>query len=336
MSIMFSLSFIYPPALLLLLLLPLFWLFAWLARAPNLARLGRGRYLTLVGLRSLMVIALILAMAGVQLVRDVEDTAVLFLIDGSDSVSPAQRQAALDYVNRSVTAADPGDRAALVLFGAEPAVERAAEAVAPVRRLTSLVTGSRTNIAEALQLGLALLPADAQRRVVLLSDGAENQGRATTVAQLLALRGIPIEVVRLPREQGPDLLIAALEAPTTAREGQRIPLRIALESSLAGVARLELFADGQLVAVEERRVEIGTTTLDISLPAGEAGFRGLALRSILRRLIIGLLPSPRWMAHQRSFSRQALPNAPYLSVPPWRRRVYGWSCVPPTPSRVIP
>ncbi len=275
---MFNLSFIYPPALLLLVLLLLFWLFAWLARAPNLARLGRGRYLTLVALRSLMVAALILAMAGVQLVRAVEDTAVLFLIDGSDSVSPAQRQAALDYVNRAVAAADPGDRAAMVLFGAEPAVERAAEAAAPIRRLTSLVTGSRTNIAEALQLGLALLPADAQRRVVLLSDGAENQGRATTVAQLLALRAIPIEVVRLPRERGPDLLITAVEAPTTAREGQRIPLRIALESSMAGAAQLELFADGQLVAVEERRVDVGTTTIDLSLPAGEAGFRRFEAR----------------------------------------------------------
>jgi Mg-chelatase subunit ChlD len=275
---MFSLSFIYPLALLLLLLLPLLWLFAWATRAPNLARLGRGRYLALIGLRSAILAALVLALAGVQLVRAADETAVVFLIDGSDSFAPAQRERALDYVNEAMAAAAPNDRAAVVVFGADPAVERAAGPPAQVSRLTSIVAGGRTDIAEALQLGLALLPADAQKRIVLLSDGEENQRRAAEAAGLLALRDVPIEVVPLAAERGPDLVLTALEAPTTAREGQAIPLSIRLESSAAGPARLEVFADGELVAAEDLAIEPGATTFALSLPAGEAGFRRFEAR----------------------------------------------------------
>ncbi|RRR71008.1 MAG: VWA domain-containing protein [Candidatus Viridilinea halotolerans] len=275
---MFTLSFIYPLALLLLLLVPLLWLAAWVTREHALWRLGRGRFLTLLAVRSTLLTALVLALAGVQVVRAVDDTAVVFLLDGSDSFAPAQRERALAYVNEALAAAEPNDRAALVVFGADPAVERAAGPPLPLTRLTSLVTGSRTNLAEALQLGLALLPADAQKRVVLLSDGEENLGRAREMAQLFALRGVPIEVVPFAAERGPDLVLASLEAPTSATEGQDIPLIVQLESSAAGPARLELFADGELVAAEDLTVEVGRSSLQFNLPAGEAGFRRFSVR----------------------------------------------------------
>ena len=41
------------------------------------------------------------------------------------------------------------------------------------RPCTELNRAARTNIAEALNLALALFPADTQKRIVLLSDGGE-------------------------------------------------------------------------------------------------------------------------------------------------------------------
>ncbi len=273
-----SLSFIYPVYLWLLLAVPLIWLLAWVTRAFASGRLGRGRTLALLAARSLIVICLALAVAGAQVVRAVEDTAVVFLIDGSDSVAPAQRERAIAYVNDALAAGQPADQAAVVVFGANPAVERAAAPLAPLRQLTSAVVGARTDIAEAVQLGLALLPADAQKRVVLLSDGAENQGRAIEAARLAALRGVPIEVVTLPAEPGPDVLVAELEAPAAARAGQSIPLVVRLEGELSGPARVELFADGELVSTQDVQLDPGTSELALSLPAGEAGFRRFEAR----------------------------------------------------------
>ena len=273
-----ALSVVFPALLWLLLLLPLFWLFAWATWTPNRLRLGRRRYFTLLGVRSVLLAALILALAGAQVGRAVDDTAVVFLIDGSDSVAPAQREQALAYVNAALAAGQPSDRAAVVLFGATPAVERAAAPLTPLRHLTSVVRTSRTDLAAAVQLGLALLPADAQKRIVLLSDGAENQGSAATAARLAALRGVPITVVPLRAERGPDVFVAAVTAPGSARAGQTIPVVVRLVSGQAGPAEVAFFADDQLVTTLAVALPVGTTDLTVQIPAGEPGFRRFTVR----------------------------------------------------------
>ncbi|MBX0326398.1 VWA domain-containing protein [Oscillochloris sp. ZM17-4] len=273
-----TLSFIFPPALWALLLLPLLWLLAWLTRSVNTARIGRARAIALLTLRSLMLAALVLALSGAQVVRAVSDTAVVFLIDGSDSVAPALRERALAYANEAIAAAGPRDQSAVVVFGGSSAVERAPAPAAPLRRLSSAVVGSRTNIADAIQLGLALLPADAQKRLVLLSDGGENAGRAADAARLAALRGIPIEVVPLSGLSGDDVLISALAAPASAREGQNLTVRVRAQSSVAGPARIEVFADGQLIAAQDVSLPVGLSEFSLSVPAGQAGFRRIEAR----------------------------------------------------------
>ncbi|NNJ08980.1 VWA domain-containing protein [Chloroflexales bacterium ZM16-3] len=273
-----TLSFISPAALWALLLLPLIWLLAWLTRAVNIGRIGRARYIALLALRTLMLASLVLALAGAQVVRAVSDTAVVFLIDGSDSLAPALRERALAYVNEAVAAAGPRDQAAVVVFGGSAAVERAPAPPAPLRRLSSAVIGSRTNIADAIQLGMALLPADAQKRLVLISDGGENTGHAAEAARLAALRGIPIEVVPLTGLSGDDVLISALVAPANAREGQDLPVRVRVQSSVEGPARIEIFTDGQLIASQDVRLPVGPSEFSLSLPAGQAGFRRIEAR----------------------------------------------------------
>jgi uncharacterized membrane protein len=273
-----SLSFVFPLALWLLPAVLLLWLLAWLTRETNITRLGRLRYATLIALRSLILLGLILALAGTQLVRPVADTAVVFLVDGSDSVAPALREQALDYINAAVASADSEDRAAVVVFGADAAVERAPNPPAPLNRLNSVVLTSRTDIADAIQLGLALLPGDLQKRLVLLSDGSENEGRAAEAARLAALRGVTIDVVPLQGDAGPDVLVAAVEAPATAREGQQIPVLVRVESSLSGPARLELLSDGVLVAEQEVTLSLGRNEYVVDLPAGEAGVRRFEAR----------------------------------------------------------
>jgi uncharacterized membrane protein len=273
-----TLSFIFPPALWALLTLPALWLLAWLTRAVNIGRIGGARYVALLALRSLMLGALVLALAGTQVVRAVNDTAVVFLIDGSDSLSPALRERALAYVNEAIAVASPRDQAAVVVFGGSAAVERAPAPATPLRRLSSVVVGSRTNIADAIQLGLALLPADAQKRLVLLSDGGENAGRATEAARLAALRGVPIEVVPLAGAGGADVLITALVAPGDAREGQDLPISVRVQSSVAGPARIDVFADGQLIASQDVQLPAGPSAFSLSVPAGQAGFRRIEAR----------------------------------------------------------
>jgi uncharacterized membrane protein len=269
-----SISFITPAALVLLALLPFLWVFALLT--PR--RTASWRFWTSLLLRSVMLAALALALAGAQLISPARSLTTIFLLDASDSVAPAQRERALRYINDALGVMPPNDRAAVVVFGQNALVERAPAALTPLGRLSSVPIATRTNIQDALQLGLALLPADTAKRLVLLSDGGENSGRAAEAARLSRVRGVPIDVVELPGERGPDVIVSALEAPSTAREGQEIALGVVVRSSFATTGRLQVFVDGQIAKDQDVTIEAGENEIPVRVATGAAGFRRIEAR----------------------------------------------------------
>jgi uncharacterized membrane protein len=269
-----SISFITPAALALLGLLPLLWAFALLT--PR--RVAPWRFWASLLLRSAAFVALTLALAGAQLVRPARSLTTVFLLDASDSVAPAQRDRAVRYVNDALAVMPPNDRGAVVVFGQNALVERAPAGLTPLGRLNSVPIATRTNIQDAIQLGLALLPADTEKRLVLLSDGGENSGHATEAARLARVRGVPIDVVALPGEGGPDVIVSALEAPSTAREGQEIALGVVVRSSFASTGQLQVFVDGQIVKDENVTIKAGENDIPVRISAGAAGFRRVEAR----------------------------------------------------------
>lgn len=271
------LSFIYPAALVLLVLLPLLLAFTFATRRAQSLR-ASWRFWALIVLRSVALLALVLALAGTQLVRPVDDLTVVFLIDGSDSVAPAQKERAVAIVNEALKDKRPDDQAAVVLFGENALVERAPSTLNELGRLTSTPIGVRTDIAEAIQLGLALLPADRQKRLVLLSDGGENSGRAVEAARIAAVRGVPLDVVPLLSQVGADVLVTGLDAPDAARAGQEVKLLAAFRSTIDTTGQLQVFADGELIATQDVTIPSGNSSVAITVPGEESGFHRYEVR----------------------------------------------------------
>ena len=96
-------NFTTPLALVLLLALPFFF---WLGRPQRGALRARRDWVSM-GLRVLIMLLLALSLAGSQLVRAADELSVVFLVDASDSISPAQQEAAENYVREAV-AITPG------------------------------------------------------------------------------------------------------------------------------------------------------------------------------------------------------------------------------------
>jgi uncharacterized membrane protein len=199
-------------------------------------------------------------------------------VDRDGGGCAAQRARAEQYVEEALRAMPAGDRAAVVVFGENALVERAPSSLASLGRIGSIPVTTRTNIQDAVQLGLALLPADSQKRLVLLSDGGENSGRAVDAARLALARDVALDVVPLPSERGADVLLSALEAPAVAREGQDIGLGIAIRSTIATTGKLQVFVDGQLVNEQGVTIPPGLTDVSVRVPSGEAGFQRFEVR----------------------------------------------------------
>ena len=71
----------------------------------------------------------------------------------------------------------------------------------------SRVDPSSSNLAGALRLGGAILPPDARRRVVLVSDGRATKGDAVREAAQLRDKGIAVDVVLVDTPSAADVAI---------------------------------------------------------------------------------------------------------------------------------
>jgi hypothetical protein len=127
-------------------------------------RIGTGRRRAALILRTVLLSALVLALAGFRLVLPVDRLATVFVVDLSDSVSNAGREDALAFLRQTLKVMPDGDLAGIVAFGKEALVERLPSDLQEIDRLASTPVESATDIGAALRLASALFPDDAHKR----------------------------------------------------------------------------------------------------------------------------------------------------------------------------
>lgn len=235
----FRLGFEHPGYLLLLATIP----FLWVGSFRGLALLGPLRRLMALALRTAVATALIVALAGIQFVWTDDRMTVMYLLDQSESIPVAKRDAMLQYVIRNVAAQRDtarADRAGIIVFGKEAAIEIPPfdEDIPDLRRLDSyLGRKDATNLEAALKLAQAAMPDDTSRRIVIVTDGNENVGNARLLAVRLAKAGIGIDVIPVPLDITSEVLVEKIDLPPDIRRGQPFEAHVVINNySAAGQA----------------------------------------------------------------------------------------------------
>lgn len=245
-----------PIWLILLLLVPAFW---WLG--ARLRTVARTRRIATLVVRTLIVLALVFALAQLELVRRSNLLTVYYLLDLSDSVPGASQERARALVtelNRRMTSRD---EAGMIVFGAVPSLETPATVGYEFEgKIASTVDTTRSDLAGAIRLAMAAFPADRMRRIVLLSDGNENKGSALETARLARNNDIPIDVIPLRYEAWQDVAIekVIIPAQTTREAPFEIKAYVSAERDTKGILRV--IEDGKLIAEEEVEVKGGRNT----------------------------------------------------------------------------
>jgi uncharacterized membrane protein len=255
-----------------LLLLPvagaLLW---WSARASYADLSGARRWIAWV-LRSMIVLALIFALAGAQLVKRSKELVVVFALDESFSVPAEERARALDFVRSSLGERRSSDRAALVVFGREAAVESENLRAAEGAQIASRPGPGHTDISAGMRLALGLVPPEAAGRIVLLSDGNENVGSALPEVLLARANRVPIDVVPLSTRRARDVLVREVRLPSQARRDEPFPLSITLEATAPAQATLTILVNDEPVDTRPVTLATGVTPLRVPVSLPESGF----------------------------------------------------------------
>jgi Mg-chelatase subunit ChlD len=263
-----------PQALLLLLLLPIFWWLSW--RAWSAMAVG-GRLLSIV-LRTSIVTLVVATLAAPTIPLRQDGTSVVFAVDESASMSEEMKRDAQQWVQEAMKSMDGQDRAAVVTFGRDPQVQRGLSEERGHTFTPSLPDDSSTGIERALRVGRSLLSNAGSRRIVLVTDGGENVGDARQEARLAAADGIEVSsAVITPKTTQPEVLVQALDAPSNIRDGEDFDLTVTIYSTVKQPAVIRLWLDNKGVGSREIELEPGAARFTIPQPPLPPGYHAFRL-----------------------------------------------------------
>ncbi|MEA3401769.1 MAG: VWA domain-containing protein [Armatimonadota bacterium] len=244
----------------------------WHAARRSYADLLGWRLAVAWAVRVVIVLALVLALAGAQLVRPAEKLTVVFAVDASHSVPNAERDRAYELVRQALAHRRPGQRCALVVFGRQAMVEAESLVRPDDVHVTASLDGGNTDIAGALRLALGLIPPETAGRIVLCSDGNENLGAARE--QLLAAEAgrVTVDVLPLHSRSQRDALVTDVSVPSEARRDEPLQARVEVRSSSPAEARLTVLVDDEPVRTQEVTLGAGRRAFTLPLSIPDPGF----------------------------------------------------------------
>lgn len=272
-------SFERPGFLLLLALVPT----AIYLTVRSRSRTGTWRRIVSLTLRVTSLLSLTAGLAGVALGAS-GDHSTVFLVDTSDSVLLAQQVEQVEWIRSAIESAGPDSRSAVVQFSS-----RARVAALPDRTDSDLVTflgldldiaGDRTDYANALLTGLALVGPGNPGRLILLSDGKPNSGNLELALNRLKAERVPVYIRPVSDLGNADVALESASAPPTVRQGQSFEVQVVAVSRRRTEARLRLWTENDLVADDLIELSVGTNPFSVRVPA-----RGLGLQSMRVELL---------------------------------------------------
>ncbi len=233
---------------------------------------SRKRDLTSLILRLVIVICLVLAISGLEIVQSGNNLAVVFLMDVSDSMPQEAVNAEAAYIREALQAMSADDKAAVILFGADALVERPMSALKELAEITSVPITNQTDLAEAIQLGLAMFPSGYAKRMVILSDGAETTGDSLKAAEFAAASNAQIMVVPFVNQIAAEALVTEVDAPTHLRSGEKFDLNVSIQANQSMRATVRVFSKSEMIYEGGHDLHKGLQTLSLPLTAQEPGF----------------------------------------------------------------
>ena len=262
---------------LLALLLPVV-LLAWKSRRSE----EPWKWWTSLVLRTLVILALVVAIAQPSIVRRGLALTTAFVLDRSRSIPQPILKESRDFVQSLIEQKkDPLDRVAAVTFGREAEIASQPDARSIIPNQEHSGDRDASNLAAGIRQALSILPPDTAKRIIVVSDGNENIGNALAEAEVAKANGIPIDVIPIEYESANEVVFENLKAPTRARPGQTADLRLLLRSQRAARGTvflrdggtpidLDLDAPGFGMAVE---LDAGPRTITIPYLLEGAGTR---------------------------------------------------------------
>lgn len=247
-----------------LLLIPICWAVTiWLGRS-SLSGLGTWSRRSALIVRLTVIVLLASVVARPNWRREGEGVNVSVIVDQSDSVrrpivAPDGRTVDLNglvsqYLDEAAAQSRAGDTVTRITTARRAYAQSLS--TRPRDEPDSQFAGDTdgTNLADAVTLALAVPGKDADgnvaaKRILLVTDGNQTAGDLLTAASSAAAAGVPIDVLPQTYKFEREVLVERIVAPSAARMGQNINLRVVMTALRPTTGRLSLSKNGEPVNI---------------------------------------------------------------------------------------
>lgn len=208
-------------------------------------------------LRLLVFLFLVLALSGLEIKVPIDHTELLFVADVSDSTL-AKREEMAAFILDSLKILPENYEAGIVVFGENALIEQSLGSRRSFHGFYSKPNSNYSNIDHALQKAEGLFGAkDSRKRIVLLTDGAQNMGDAVLRAGALAQRGIPVDVYHMDTSPPDEVQLSSLNLPSALYQGESYDVQAEIHSTVEAEGILRLFANRTPVGSLEVHIQKG-------------------------------------------------------------------------------
>ena len=248
--------------------------FYWWARGRTLTDFNAAHLTLSTTIRSLLTVALVLALMQPIMNGSGNGLSVAYLLDVSESISPQAMESAIEWISQADTEGSP-DHSVFIPFAANSLVLDSLEELRTVqvsgREIEGAVDQSATNLEGSLNRAIGQLAPHHLKRIVMLTDGNENAGQVKNAVLKMKREGVPVFTVPVPARSTGDTWIEAVMAPERVTSGELFPLEVHAYSQSPKNGTIEIRLDGEILETRDVALDEGINRVGFETLVDETG-----------------------------------------------------------------
>lgn len=258
-----------------LLLIPIVLLFMYIA-LKKLKDIIRKDKLILIS-RIMIIMLVIIGICDISINIKGQNTSTVFLFDVSDSMSSFKSEG-IKFINNALSEMPKENSAGVVVFGDNSVVDKFMNDDNTYSEVKNEPIVNATNIEEAVNSAFNLFPKGAGKRIVLITDGEENQGDILKNVPLLKKENIELKIYKVNNALGDEVYVDEVKVPENISIGEEFSVIVKIESNVKTKAKLNLFCGRDKKGEQEIEIQKGTNSFvfkDVQSSGGFKNYRAL-------------------------------------------------------------
>ena len=247
------------------------WLFALLLLVPVLYLWKTSRVpgspvrrWGMLALRVALILAIVFSLADTRMVWFNKGICVAFVLDQSQSVPGDARENVRGAIDQEIQKMSRDDQFVVVEFGGDAVLGALPSPRGNLPPPVKVADTGHTDIARALRVAMASFPADKQKRIVLFSDGNQNEEDALREARIAGVKDVDIQVLPMLEKHGHEVMVDQVVIPPHVRKDARFLVRALVTSDTAQNVELIVSRDGAVYKhIDSQHLNAGSNVIDV-------------------------------------------------------------------------